>query len=152
VSSLNKVQLIGRVGADPEIRNTNSGDKIANLRIATSETWKDKSGERQERTSWHTVVVFNDRLAGVVESYVKKGSRIYVEGALTYREWEKDGVKRISAEVQISRFKGEIILLDSREKSDSYEAPQRQGGGGSTDSFSADLDSEIPFVTMWGMR
>ena len=152
MSSLNKVQLIGRVGADPEIRNTNAGDRIANLRIATSETWKDKSGERQERTSWHTVVVFNDRLAGVVESYVKKGSRIYVEGALTYREWEKDGVKRISAEVQISRFKGEIILLDSREKSDSYEAPQRQGGGGSTDSFSADLDSEIPFITMWGMR
>lgn len=137
MSSLNKVQLIGRVGADPEIRNTNSGERIANLRIATSETWKDKSGERQERTSWHTVVVFNDRLAGVVESYVKKGSRIYVEGALTYREWEKDGVKRISAEVQISRFKGEIILLDSREKSDSYEAPQP--------ASSRELDDEIPF-------
>ena len=142
MSSLNKVQLIGRVGADPEIRNTNSGDKIANLRIATSETWKDKSGERQERTSWHTVVVFNDRLAGVVESYVKKGSRIYVEGALTYREWEKDGVKRISAEVQISRFKGEIILLDKAERSDSYEAPQRPP---EKTFLGEDFDDAVPF-------
>ena len=142
MSSLNKAILVGRVGADPEIRNTNSGDKIANLRIATSETWKDKSGERQERTSWHTVVVFNDRLAGVVESYVKKGSRIYVEGALTYREWEKDGVKRISAEVQISRFKGEIILLDSREKSDSYEATQRPP---EKTFLGEDFDDAVPF-------
>lgn len=153
--SLNKVQLIGNVGADPEIRSLNSGDRCANLRIATSETWKDKSsGEKKEKTEWHKVVVFGDGLVKVIESFVSKGSKIFIEGALQTRKWDKDGVDHYSTEIVLKPFNGQLILLGGKSDGGSDRgssdggyarkdttAPQGGSGGG----FSADLDDEIPF-------
>ncbi len=115
--SVNKVILIGNLGRDPEIRRTATGNPIANLNIATSETWKDKStGERKERTEWHRVVIFNEGLAEVAEKYLKKGSKVYLEGQNQTREWEdKDGVKRYTTEVVLQRFRGALTLLDKSE-------------------------------------
>lgn len=114
--SLNKVQLIGNVGADPEIKSLSSGDRVANLRIATSESWKDKSsGEKKEKTEWHSVVVFGDGLVKVIESYVTKGSKIYISGALQTRKWQdQSGADRYSTEIVLKPFNGELILLSGR--------------------------------------
>jgi single-strand DNA-binding protein len=159
--SLNKVSLLGNVGKDPEIRNTQSGDKIGNLTLATSESWTDKaSGEKKERTEWHRVVCFNDGLNGVIEKYVKKGSKIYVEGALQTRKWtDKDGIERYSTEVVLSRFNGTLILCGDRASGGSSEparqaapAAQRPAAGPSWDqggSTGANLDDEIPFSAEW---
>src|ERR1700722_3936404 len=112
--SVNKVILVGNLGKDPEIRTLPSGDKIANLSIATSETWKDKnSGERKERTEWHRVVIFNDNLVKVAEQFLKKGSKIYVEGELQTRKWtDQSGAEKYSTEVVLQRFRGELTMLD----------------------------------------
>ena len=156
--SVNKVILIGNLGADPEIRTLNSGDRVANLRLATSETWRDRqSGERRERTEWHRVVIFNDNLVKVAESYLKKGSKIYVEGAIQTRKWtDNAGVEKFSTEVVLQKFRGELTMLDGR----GGDAEREEGGGyassyqpsgqrlqprGAAESFSADLDDEIPF-------
>ena len=114
--SLNKVMLIGNLGADPEIRSFQNGGKVANLRIATSETWKDRNtGERQERTEWHTVAIFSEGLVGVVERYLKKGSKVYVEGQLQTRKWQdQNGQDRYSTEVVLRPFTGNLTLLDGR--------------------------------------
>lgn len=114
--SLNKVQLIGNVGKDPEIRSTQGGTEIANLSVATSESWKDKaSGERKEKTEWHRVVIFNPGLVGVVKSYVKKGSKIYLEGQLQTRKWtDNAGVEKYSTEIVLQNFGGSLILLDGK--------------------------------------
>ena len=114
--SVNKVILIGNVGADPEIRRTQSGTPIANLRIATSESWRDRnSGERREKTEWHNVVVFNEGLCKVVEQYVKKGAKLYIEGALQTRKWQdKDGNDRYSTEVVLQGFNSTLTMLDGR--------------------------------------
>jgi single-strand DNA-binding protein len=110
--SVNKVILVGNLGADPDVRTFGSGDKVANLRLATSESWKDKaSGERKEKTEWHTVVVRNENLVRVVEQYVTKGTKLYVEGQLQTRKWEKDGVERYSTEIVVGPFRGEINIL-----------------------------------------
>ena len=164
--SVNKVILIGNLGRDPEVRSTQDGGKIVNLNVATSENWKDKnSGERKEKTEWHRVVIFNDRIGDVAERYLKKGSKVYIEGSLQTRKWtDKEGQERYSTEVVIGRFKGELTLLDSRGSGgggDAYagsedRAPARaerssggagSGGGGapSWDAPAADLDDEIPF-------
>jgi single-strand DNA-binding protein len=153
--SLNKVTLIGNVGADPEIRALNSGDRCANLRIATSETWKDKqTGEKKEKTEWHRVVVFGDGLVKVIESYVSKGSKIYVEGALQTRKWEKDGQDHYQTEIVLKPFNGQLLLLggkgdggdrDSGSGNSGGGQAQRQTQAGQTSGFSADLDDEIPF-------
>lgn len=121
--SVNKVILVGNLGRDPEIRSTNDGTKIANLSLATSESWRDRnSGERRERTEWHRVVIFNDRLVDVVEKYLSKGSKIYVEGQLQTRKWtDRDGQDRYTTEVVLQRFRGELTMLDGR------------GGGGGGD-------------------
>jgi single-strand DNA-binding protein len=112
--SINKVILIGNVGKDPEIRSTTNGDRIANFTLATSEQWKDKSGERQEKTEWHRVVVFNDHLVKIIEDYVKKGSKLFVTGALQTRKWtDNQGVEKYSTEIVLQKFRGEITLLDS---------------------------------------
>ena len=118
----NKVILVGNLGRDPEIRNTQDGSKIVNLAIATSETWNDKaSGERKERTEWHRVVIFNDRVADVAERFLKKGAKIYVEGSLQTRKWtDQGGQERYTTEVVIGRFNGQLTMLDGR-----------QGGGDS---------------------
>jgi single-strand DNA-binding protein len=124
--SLNKVMLIGNVGKDPEIRTAQDGSKLATFTLATSETWRDKqSGERKDRTEWHRVVIFNDKLAEIAERYVKKGSRIFIEGQLQTRKWtDQSNVEKYTTEIVISRFKGELTLLDTK-----AESTSRSGGG-----------------------
>jgi single-strand DNA-binding protein len=165
--SVNKVILVGNLGADPEIRTLNSGDRVANLRLATSETWRDRgSGERKERTEWHRVVIFNDNLVKVAESYLRKGSKVYVEGALQTRKWtDQSGQEKFSTEVVLQKFRGELTMLDGKGEGgggggggdDGYGGGFSGGGGGGFSSgprqqssgpredFSADLDDEIPF-------
>jgi single-strand DNA-binding protein len=127
--SVNKVILVGNLGRDPEVRRLGSGEPVVNLRIATSETWRDKqSGERKERTEWHSVVIFNENLAKVAEQYLKKGSKIYIEGQLQTRKWQdQSGVEKYTTEIVLQRFRGELTILDSRQGgSDEYS----EGGGG----------------------
>lgn len=161
--SVNKVILVGNLGRDPEIRRNGQGDPIANLRIATSETWRDKqSGERKERTEWHSVVIFNDALAKVAEQYLRKGSKVYIEGQLQTRKWQdQSGADRYSTEVVLQKFRGELTLLDKAER----DAPSQEdygttrthgssagyGAAKAGDSFggqplsSSHLDDDIPF-------
>ena len=152
--SVNKVILIGNLGRDPEIRSTQDGREIANLAIATSESWKDKStGERKEKTEWHRVVVFNDGLVGVVKNYLKKGSKVYVEGALQTRKWtNKEGQEQYSTEVVLQGFGGTLTMLDGPNKSGGSESYGSSSGGGYSQPASAPaqnkpelLDDEIPF-------
>ncbi|WP_284360490.1 single-stranded DNA-binding protein [Candidatus Phycosocius spiralis] len=161
--SVNKVILVGNLGRDPEIKSFPSGDRIAEFSVATSERWNDKAtGEKKEKTEWHRVVVRNDNLIKVVENYVKKGSKVYVEGQLQTREWtDQAGQKRYSTEVVIGRFKGEITILDSRSGGGDMIEDRSEGGfssggfgGGSSAprvsqgekrSFAADLEDDIPF-------
>ncbi len=172
--SLNKVILIGNLGKDPEVRKMQSGDSVVNFTLATSESWRDKnSGERKEKTEWHNIVVFNDQIAKVAEQYLKKGMKVYVEGALQTRSWEdQSGVKKYTTEIVLQKYRGELQMLDSRNEGSSrsggggeYDqsggsdfgrsspmpasggsrapAPAQSGGGGG--GFSRDLDDEIPF-------
>src|SRR5579863_9380752 len=129
--SVNKVILVGNLGKDPEVRTTQDGTKIVNLTLATSETWNDRqSGERKERTEWHRVVIFNDRIGDVAERFLHKGSKIYVEGALQTRKWtDQQGQERYSTEVVISRFKGELTMLDTRGGGEGGSAGAGEGGG-----------------------
>jgi len=168
--SVNKVILVGNLGRDPEIRTLNSGDRVANLSIATSETWRDRqSGERKEKTEWHRVVVFNDNIVKVIEQYVKKGSTVYIEGALQTRKWtDQQGVEKYSTEIVLQKFRGELTMLGGRDGGGGggdrdYGDGGYSGGGSSSSSgggfgggqrnqpsgpredFSADLDDEIPF-------
>ena len=150
--SLNRVMLIGNLGRDPEVRFSQSGDKIANLSIATAESWKDKqTGERKEKTEWHRVVVFNKHLADVAEKYLKKGSKVYLEGALQTRKWTgNDGVEKYSTEVVLQNFRGELTMLDGRNDTTTQPNSSGNSGGGETAPGPDDgLDSEIPFITRW---
>lgn len=163
---VNKVILIGNVGADPEIRSLGNDQRVARLRIATSERWKDRnSGERKERTEWHTVSVFNQGLVGVIERFVKKGSKLYIEGKLETRDWEdkESGAKRYATEIVLRNYGGEITLLDSRGSDDnssprprqnaSVQSPGRQNKQDSLpdefsnadDFYNPDDSQEIPF-------
>lgn len=128
--SVNKVILVGNVGSDPEIRRLNSGSQVATLRLATSETWTDRnSGERRSRTEWHTIVVFNEGLVKVVENYVKKGAKLYIEGQLQTRKWQdQNGQDRYTTEIVLQNFRGELHMLSSR---DSQESGTSYGGGSS---------------------
>jgi len=145
--SVNKVILIGNLGKDPEIRHTQDGSPIANLTIATSDTWKDRAtGERKERTEWHRVVIFNEHLCKVAENYLKKGSKVYVEGSLQTRKWtDNQGVEKYTTEVVLQRFNGELTMLDSGKNSDD-ESPQHSRNTGQTTGMnSGGFDDEIPF-------
>jgi single-strand DNA-binding protein len=145
MSSVNKVILLGNLGRDPEVRTTHGGQKIVNLRIATSERWKDKGGQQQERTEWHSVVIFNEHLADIAERYLRKGSTVYLEGQLQTRKWtDQSGQERYSTEVVLSRFKGELTLLGGR--SDGEEAaPRQQRAAPRAASIADELDDRIPF-------
>ena len=149
--SVNKVILIGNLGKDPEVRSTQSGGKVVNLSVATSENWKDKaSGERKEKTEWHRVVIFNERLGEVAERYLKKGAKVYVEGQLQTRKWtDKDGAEKYSTEVVLSQFRGELTMLDGRSGGgagmDDAPAMASSGGRPALAKGGADLDDEIPF-------
>ena len=155
--SVNKVILVGNLGRDPEIRSMQSGSRVANLSLATSETWRDRNtGERRERTEWHRVVIFNDRLVEVAEKYLRKGSKIYIEGQLQTRKWQdQSGQDKYSTEVVLQNFRGELQMLDSRSggggEGFSAGGGGDFGGGGGPPSAtggpgpSGDLDDEIPF-------
>ena len=156
--SVNKVILVGNLGADPEVRRLNDGSSVVNLRLATSETWRDKaSGERKERTEWHRVVIFNENLARIAEQYLRKGSKVYVEGQLQTRKWQdQSGQDRYSTEVVLQRFRGELTMLDGRggegggsggSSGSGSQGGYDQGyGGGQAGSGSGgDLDDDIPF-------
>lgn len=152
--SVNKVILVGNLGRDPEVRSMNDGAPVVTLNLATSETWKDRnSGERRERTEWHRVVIFNENLAKVAENYLKKGSKVYIEGQLQTRKWtDKDGNEKYTTEVVLQRYRGELAMLDSRgEGGGSFGGGggggQVQGGpsGGSSSGGGDDFDDEIPF-------
>ena len=163
--SVNKVILVGNLGRDPEIRSLNNGDRVANLRIATSETWRDKAtGERKEKTEWHRVVIFNENIVKVVENYLKKGSTVYVEGSLQTRKWtDQQGVEKYSTEIVIQRFNGQLTMLGGRGDSQGGGGDRGgYGGGGRDDDYSSgfstggankpsgpkesyDLNDDIPF-------
>lgn len=162
--SVNKVILIGNLGRDPEVRSMNNGGKVVNLSVATSETWRDKnSGERQERTEWHRVVIFNEKLGEVAERYLKKGAKVYVEGALQTRKWtDQSGQEKYSTEVVLQRFRGELTMLDGKGGGggggmggggDDYGDDYGGGGGGGGGRSSGGggkkpagpIDDDIPF-------
>ena len=130
--SVNKVILIGNLGADPEIRRTQDGRPIANLNIATSETWRDRTtGERKERTEWHRVVIFNDNLVKVAENYLRKGSTVYIEGAIQTRKWtDQSGVEKYSTEIVLQKFRGELTMLGGRGEGGGRGDDDFGGGGG----------------------
>jgi single-strand DNA-binding protein len=134
--SVNKVIIVGNLGKDPEVRRLNSGEPVVSLRIATSETWRDKqSGERKEKTEWHQVVIFNENLAKVAEQYLKKGSKVYIEGQLQTRKWQdQSGVEKYTTEIVLQRYRGELTLLDSRGQGGSDEYGE---GGGSMEDRSS---------------
>ena len=131
--SVNKVILVGNLGKDPEVRRLNSGEPVVNLRIATSENWKDKaSGERKERTEWHSVVIFNENLARVAEQFLKKGSKVYIEGQLQTRKWQdQSGQEKFTTEIVLQRYRGELTILDSRSGGAGGEAGYEEQGQGS---------------------
>jgi single-strand DNA-binding protein len=158
--SINKVILIGNLGADPEIRNTQDGRPICNLRVATSENWRDKNtGERRERTEWHRVVIFNEGLCRIAEQYLRKGSKVYLEGQLQTRKWEdQQGQERYTTEVVLQGFNSQLTMLDGRSNgmSDTQQGDYSTPNGGSnyasggrdtasSSSFDKEIDDEIPF-------
>lgn len=174
--SVNKVILVGNLGADPEARSLNNGSEVVNLRVATTESWKDQSGQRQDRTEWHRVVIFNENLGRVAKQYLRKGSKVYLEGQIQTRKWtDQSGQEKFSTEVVLQRFRGELVLLDSRGggggggSSDfgggndfgggDYGGGQSRGGGsnfggggqksgggfGGGSPFDSDLDDDVPF-------
>ncbi len=171
MAGVNKVILVGNLGADPESRSFANGGEVVNLRIATSETWKDRDGNRQEKTEWHTVAIFNENLGRVAKSYLKKGSKVYLEGQLQTRKWQdQSGNDRYSTEVVLQKFRGELVMLDGREGGGGGGGGSYAGGGadygsGSGGSFSGggggsgakpqsrpqpaafdtDLDDDVPF-------
>ena len=161
MAGVNKVILVGNLGADPEARSLNNGGEVVNMRIATSEQWKDREGNRQERTEWHNVVIFNENLGRVAKSYLRKGSKVYLEGQLQTRKWQdQSGNDKYTTEIVLQKFRGELVLLDSREGGGG--GGRDFGGGGYSDDFSGggssqgqkrpqpaafdtDLDDDVPF-------
>lgn len=169
--SVNKVIIVGNLGKDPEIRTTQSGDKIINLTVATSDTWNDRqSGERRERTEWHRVTIYNERLTDVAERFLRKGRKVYLEGALQTRKWtDQSGQDRYTTEIVLQKFRGELVLLDSRQDGKDepqhnsaqrssgqgsqnrqqshagYDSSLNQRGGWDEPRGNPDLDDEIPF-------
>jgi single-strand DNA-binding protein len=162
MAGVNKVILVGNLGDDPEARSLNNGGEVVNLRVATSENWKDKDGNRQERTEWHRVVIFNENLGRVAKNYLRKGSKVYLEGSIQTRKWQdQSGQDKYSTEIVLQRFRGELVLLDSRgeggggsrgggDYGDDFGGGG-SGGGSRTQSrpqpaaFDTDLDDDVPF-------
>jgi single-strand DNA-binding protein len=167
MAGVNKVILVGNLGADPEARSLNNGGEVVNMRVATSESWKDRDGNRQERTEWHNVVIFNENLGRVAKNYLRKGSKVYLEGQLQTRKWtDQNGNDKYTTEVVLQKFRGELVLLDSREGGsggsfggggggsygDDFGGGGSSFGGGSKTqqrpqpaAFDNDLDDDVPF-------
>ena len=159
MAGVNKVILVGNLGADPEARSLNNGGEVVNMRVATSEQWKDRDGNRQERTEWHNVVIFNENLGRVAKSYLRKGSKVYLEGQIQTRKWtDQTGNDRYTTEVVLQKFRGELVLLDSRDGGGSRGAfseefdefggsstPQKAQSRPQAAAFDTDLDDDVPF-------
>lgn len=171
MAGVNKVILVGNLGQDPESRSFSNGGEVVNLRIATSETWKDRDGNRQERTEWHSVAIFNENLGRVAKNYLRKGSKVYIEGQLQTRKWQdQSGADRYTTEIVLQKYRGELVLLDARGEGggganvgggDDYGSSAGggfggggYGGGGSSSrpqsrpqpaAFDTDLDDDVPF-------
>ena len=167
MAGVNKVILVGNLGQDPESRSFSNGGEVVNLRIATSENWKDRDGNRQERTEWHSVAIFNENLGRVAKNYLRKGSKVYIEGQLQTRKWQdQSGNDRYTTEIVLQKFRGELVLLDSRDGGggggggrgggdygdDFAGGGNFSGGGGSRQqsrpqpaAFDSDLDDDVPF-------
>ncbi|HZC38834.1 MAG TPA: single-stranded DNA-binding protein [Sphingomicrobium sp.] len=157
MAGVNKVILVGNLGADPEARTLNSGGEVVNMRVATSEQWKDRDGNRQERTEWHNVVIFNENLGRVAKNYLKKGSKVYLEGQIQTRKWtDQSGNDRYTTEIVLQRFRGELVLLDSagggagrgafnEDFGDTGGAPSRPQSRPQPAAFDTDLDDDVPF-------
>ena len=156
MAGVNKVILVGNLGADPEARSLNNGGEVVNMRVATSESWKNKDGERQERTEWHNVVIFNENLGRVAKSYLRKGSKVYLEGQIPTRKWQdQSGNDNSTTEIVLQRFRGERVLHDSRDgggsRGDFADQDAGSGGGQRSQSrpqpatFDTDLDDDVPF-------
>jgi single-strand DNA-binding protein len=159
MAGVNKVILVGNLGADPEARSLNNGGEVVNMRVATSEQWKDRDGNRQERTEWHNVVIFNENLGRVAKNYLRKGSKVYLEGQIQTRKWQdQSGNDKYTTEVVLQKFRGELVLLDSREGAgggrgsfgDSHDemgggAPARTQSRPQPAAFDTDLDDDVPF-------
>jgi single-strand DNA-binding protein len=148
MAGVNKVILVGNLGADPEARSLNNGGEVVNLRIATSESWKDRDGNRQERTEWHQCVIFNENLGKVAKSYLRKGSKVYLEGSLQTRKWQdQSGNDKFSTEVVLQRFRGELVLLDARQGGGSQAEPLGLSGqSGNAQIYDHDLADDVPFA------
>ena len=160
MAGVNKVILVGNLGDDPEARSLPSGGEVVNMRVATSESWKDRDGNRQERTEWHRVVIFNENLGRVAKQYLRKGSKVYLEGQIQTRKWtDQSGQDKYTTEVVLQRFRGELVLLDRREgggggfgedRDESFGGSSDFGGGQrqparSQPAFDTDLDDDVPF-------
>ncbi len=163
MAGVNKVILVGNLGADPESRSFSNGGEVVNLRIATSENWKDRDGNRQEKTEWHSVAIFNENLGRVAKNYLRKGSKVYIEGQLQTRKWQdQSGNDRYTTEIVLQKFRGELVLLDSRDGqgggggrgafnddfgggNDFGGPPQRQQSRPQPAAFDTDLDDDVPF-------
>ena len=158
MAGVNKVILVGNLGADPESRSLTTGGEVVNMRVATSEQWKDRDGNRQERTEWHNVVIYNENLGRVAKSYLRKGSKVYLEGQIQTRKWtDQSGNDRYTTEVVLQRFRGELVLLDSREGAggsrgafnedfdDAGSTPARAQSRPQPAAFDTDLDDDVPF-------
>lgn len=149
MAGVNKVILVGNLGADPEVRRMNDGSPVVNLRIATSETWRDKNtGERREKTEWHRVVIFNEHIAKVAEQYLRKGSKVYIEGQIQTRKWQdQSGQDKYATEIVLQRFRGELQMLDGKQDEGSGDDYRRQSRGDLPDPArqAPDLDDEIPW-------
>ena len=145
--SINKVILVGNVGQDPEVRNTQDGREIANFSLATSESWKDKSsGEKREKTEWHRVVVFSQGLVGIIKNYVKKGSKLYIEGSLQTRKWtDSQGIEKFSTEIALQNYNSTMQILDSRDRSSSNQDSFSESKPASDVVVEDNNDDEIPF-------
>lgn len=162
---LNQCQFIGHLGADPEVRTTQGGNKIANLRIAVSEKWKDRNGEQKERTEWVTVAIFSEGLVGVVERFLRKGSKVYISGKMSTRKWQdQSGNDRFSTEIVLQGFDAKLVMLDGPQSGQRNDGPRHdnqsgfgggnapRGGGSMQGAFGGELDDELPpFVTMGGI-
>ncbi len=167
MAGVNKVILVGNLGADPESRSFANGGEVVNLRVATSETWKDRDGNRQEKTEWHSVAIFNENLGRVAKSYLKKRSKVYLEGQIQTRKWQdQSGADRYSTEIVLQKFRGELVMLDARGEGGGGGGGGGYGGGSSSDdfgggygagggakpqsrpqpaAFDTDLDDDVPF-------
>lgn len=144
--SLNRVLLIGNLVDDPESRSLNNGGEVVNLRLATNESWKDKDGNRQERAEYHRVVIFNEGLGKVAKSYLRKGSKVYLEGQLQTRKWtDQSGADKYSTEIVLQRFRGELVLLDSRGGESAPDHGPKGGERRDTRVYESDLDEDVPF-------